>query len=106
MKDGHDKRTLELIAPAPQDALYVAQQRARLLMETFLPVSMVAKDWKVSARRIRALLLSGRLKGRQQANGYWEVAYPYSYTFGTHGPALRCTHKAITPSQKPELRVV
>ena len=30
-----------------QDAMFVAQQRARLMMETYLPVSMVAKDWKV-----------------------------------------------------------
>lgn len=41
---------------------------------TFMPVSMAAKDWKVTSRRIRHLLNGGRLEGRRQANGYWEVS--------------------------------
>lgn len=99
MKDEHDKQTLELL-PA-QDPLFVAQQRARLDMDSFLPVSMVAKDWSVSPRRVRALLLAGRLAGRQQENGYWEVRYPYTVTEGRRGPQMR-----RRAPKKPELRVV
>lgn len=43
---------------------------------SFVPVSMAAKDWNVSTRRICFLLAAGRLEGRKQANGYWEVIYP------------------------------
>ena len=59
----------------------------------FVPVAFVAKDWKVTPRRIRALLREGRLDGRIQTNGYWEVAFPYLYTFGTRGPSLKRTQK-------------
>lgn len=31
----------------------------------------------------------GRLAGRMLPNGYWEVFYPYRYTFGTRGPTLQ-----------------
>lgn len=55
----------------------------------FVPVSFVAKDWSVTPRRIRALLAEGRLKGRLLANGYWEVRFPYLFTFGTRGPDLK-----------------
>lgn len=55
----------------------------------FVPVSMAAKDWKVSPRRIRFLLSQGRMEGRRQANGYWEVAFPYRLSFGVSGPPLR-----------------
>ena len=65
----------------------------------FVPVSFVARDWKVTPRRIRTLLHEGRLQGRVMENGYWEVQYPYLYTFGTRGPALK-------RSQKPEARPV
>lgn len=54
-----------------------------------VPVSLAAKDWKVTPRRIRALLSEGRLVGRLQENGYWEVRFPYSFTFGTRGPSLK-----------------
>ena len=59
----------------------------------FVPVSFVAKDWSVTPRRIRALLSGGRLLGRLQDNGYWEVRYPYSFTFGTRGPGLKRQQK-------------
>lgn len=59
----------------------------------FVPVSFVAKDWKVTPRRIRALLSGGRLLGRLQENGYWEVRFPYSFTFGTRGPGLKRQQK-------------
>lgn len=59
----------------------------------FVPVSFVAKDWSVTPRRIRALLCEGRLLGRLQDNGYWEVRFPYSFTFGTRGPGLKRQQK-------------
>ena len=56
---------------------------------TFVPVSMAARDWKVTPRRIRFLLGSGRLEGLQGANGYWMVSYPYRFTFGARGAGLK-----------------
>lgn len=73
----------------------------------FVPVSFVAKDWGVIPRRIRALLVDGRLAGRKTANGYWEVQYPYQYTFGTRGPGLKRHQKPPKePTQKAVLRLV
>lgn len=54
-----------------------------------VPVSFVAKDWKVTPRRIRALLAAGRLEGCRQDNGYWEVYHPYRVVYGLRGPALK-----------------
>ena len=54
-----------------------------------VPVSSVARDWGVSARRVRVMLATGRLSGRQLENGYWEVFYPYRYVFGTRGPPIK-----------------
>jgi hypothetical protein len=59
----------------------------------YVPVSFAAKDWKVSARRIRALLAESRLEGIRRENGYWKVVYPYRYQFGTRGPALKRAKK-------------
>lgn len=59
----------------------------------FVPASFVAKDWKVTSRRICSLLVAGRLDGRKLDNGYWEVAYPYRFTFGKRGPALKRQQK-------------
>lgn len=59
----------------------------------FVPVSFVAKAWNVTPRRIRALLCAGRLEGRLQPNGYWEVVYPYKFTIGRRGPALKRSQK-------------
>jgi hypothetical protein len=56
---------------------------------TFLPVSLVAKDWKVTPRRVRTLLAAGRLAGRQGSNGVWEVCFPYIVSEGSRGPASR-----------------
>lgn len=52
-------------------------------------VSIVAREWGISSRRIRAMLVDGRLHGRQLENGYWEVFYPYFYAPGTRGPAIK-----------------
>ena len=55
----------------------------------FVPVSMAAKDWKVTPRRIRHLLTGGRLEGRHGVNGIWEVSYPYRFTLGSRGTCLK-----------------
>lgn len=80
------------IAIPDSDCAPVALHQGRIV--SFVPVSFVAKDWKVSSRRIRALLAALRLEGRRQENGYWEVAYPYRFTFGQRGPALKRQQKA------------
>jgi len=72
----------------------------------FVPVSFVAKDWNVTPRRIRALLAAGRLAGRLQENGYWEVRFPYSFTFGTRGPGLKRQQRPAAKPKNPELRAV
>ena len=75
----------------------------------FVPVSHVAKDWQVTPRRIRALLQEGRLLGRLQPNGYWEVRFPYSFTFGTRGPCLKRQQRpkrSKPETEKPVLKAV
>ena len=72
----------------------------------FVPVSFVAKDWNVTPRRIRALLVATRLEGRRQDNGYWEVAYPYRFIIGTRGPALKRSQAPKRGRPKAELRAV
>lgn len=72
----------------------------------YVPVSLAAKDWNVSARRVRALLAAGRLAGQLQPNGYWQVRFPYLFTFGTRGPALKRSQKPEKRPKKSELRVV
>jgi len=54
-----------------------------------VPVSIAAKDWKVTPRRIRHLLTGGRLEGQQGVNGVWMVSYPYCFTFGSRGACLK-----------------
>lgn len=89
-----------LCEPAPAGAKLVIG--AGLADGCFVPVSFVAKDWKVTPRRIRSLLACGRLLGRLQENGYWEVRFPYSFTFGTRGPSLRRQLRPKTRAQEPE----
>lgn len=79
-----------------EKAEHVAQRRAPAVSSferSYVPVSFVAKDWNVTPRRIRALLAAQRLQGRREANGYWEVAYPYQITIGTRGPDLKRQRK-------------
>lgn len=66
---------------------------------SFVPVHLAAKDWNVTPRRIRALLTARRLRGIRRDNGCWEVAYPYQFTFGRRGPALKRSQK---PESQPE----
>lgn len=91
MKDEFDKVTRDL--PLPKDSTTVYYRGLRHLV----PVSFVAKDWGVSARRIRALLSVGRLEGCRRENGYWEVFHPYTVTHGLRGPALRQQKKPVKP---------
>jgi hypothetical protein len=94
MKDQYDKHTADVLDFQQRtqiDKIYPQHKQ----FYTFVPVTTAAKDWKVSTRRIRALLTEGRLQGLRRANGYWEVAFPYNFTFGQRGPALK-------RSQKPE----
>lgn len=74
----------------------------RHISSYYVPVSFVAKDWGVTPRRIRHLLNDGRLEGRLQANGYWEVLYPYSYIFGTRGPSLKRQQRPKKPERSKE----
>lgn len=66
---------------------------------SFVPVSFVAKNWKVTPRRIRALLVAGRLEGRVQDNGYWEVLWPYRVTLGSRGPSPKREKKAVRKAE-------
>jgi hypothetical protein len=88
MKDQHNDSTLDLFQiHNPMINAITAQQQ-------FVLVSFVAKAWNVTPRRIRALLSAGRLAGRVQDNGYWEVLYPYAVKIGTRGPALQHQQKS------------
>lgn len=126
MKDEHDKRTIDFIEPVSHAKSFdklrgtydekslceplpkgakPALGGLRFCQSGYVPVSHAAKDWKVSARRIRALLSAGRLDGRLLDNGYWEVLYPYAFIFGTRGPSLKRQRKPDKP-KKTELRAV
>ena len=74
-------------------------------LRTVVPVSSVARDWGISARRVRKMLEEGRLLGRQQENGYWEVVYPYCYTFGTRGPQIKRQRELPESSHSKRKRV-
>lgn len=80
----------------------VRDEISRYCPADYLPVSFVAKDWKVSTRRIRTLLAAGRLAGRLQENGYWEVLYPYQFIFGKRGPSLKRQERPKKPERRAE----
>jgi len=105
MKDTRDNNTAEIlqiaggkaslpppavVRPAPkrttEQIVHVAIQREKQRMDSWLPVAFVAKHFSVSTRRVRTLLTAGRLQGRQLENGYWEVLYPWQFTYGRRGP--------------------
>jgi hypothetical protein len=71
-------------------------------MRSVVPVSAVARDWGISARRVRKMLEEGRLAGRQLENRYWEVFYPYRYVLGTRGPAIKRQRNLPPARKKPE----
>ena len=72
--------------------------------EKSVSVSSVAREWGISSRRVRVMLTQGRLRGRQGVNGYWEVGYPYCYTFGTRGPALKPQQRQAAKRRKNPAR--
>lgn len=80
-----------------KSALERRYERAKLV-----PVSLVAKEWGVTSRRIRVLLTEKRLDGWKSANGQWFVRRPYSFTDGARGPRL----KRDRMPEKPRLTVV
>jgi hypothetical protein len=80
----------------------VISEASSSVKDNYVPVSFVADDWNVTPRRIRSLLAAGRLNGRREANGYWEVAYPYCFIIGTRGPALKRQQKPKRGRPKTE----
>lgn len=72
-----------------EDSIHEVRKQFHFNTQSFLPVSLVAKDWQVSPRRVRTLLAAGRLAGRQGSNGVWEVCFPYIVSEGSRGPASR-----------------
>lgn len=99
MKDEHDKSTIDLEQVVPGEfknvhSLVLNPARVRELrrmqgLPTFVSALQAAAELRVSARRVRALLGSGRLQGRQHENGYWEVSWPFTITDGRRGPKMR-----------------
>lgn len=117
MKDENDKVTLELVPSVQGKYSRFSHQLARLppvgakSESPFLPlgfarsvvsVSIVAREWGISSRRVRMMLTQGRLNGRQLENGYWEVFYPYSYVFGTRGPAIK-RQRSVKPKNQERI---
>ena len=104
-----DLRPEQMMLDADSSALIEAKQRpdcakfgatSAFCGAYFVPVSFVARDWKVTPRRIRALLTAGRLAGRLMGNGYWEVRYPYLFALGTRGPGLKRHQRPPKPEQR------
>ena len=94
------------VKPAPEEAKVRPNSELGSTYSYYVPVSFVAKDWKVTSRRIRALLTEGRLMGRQQDNGYWEVRYPYLHTIGRAGPPLRRNQRPKKAEGNPVLKLI
>ena len=66
-----------------------------------VPVSLVARHWGISPRRVRQMLEQGRLEGQQRENGYWDVFYPYRYLLGTRGPQMLQYRQKAAPYSRP-----
>lgn len=77
------------------------EHNMKMGLDTWIPVSMAAKEFGVTPRRIRALLAECRLLGRQLENGYWEVGFPFRVAVARRGPQL-----LVRRPKKPELRLV
>jgi hypothetical protein len=119
MKDENDNATIGFISQdelarqrkhkrLPRQSIYKQPSGAKPANEgcelgfgpSVVPVASVARDWGISARRVRVMLAEGRLEGRQLENGYWEVFYPYRYMFGTRGPAIKRQRELPEPTRK------
>jgi len=57
-------------------------------LSQFLSISDVADFLEVSHRRVRALLVQGRISGFKGAGGIWYINAPLSIKPGTRGPDL------------------
>ena len=54
----------------------------------YATVPQVAKRLKISERRVRQLLSTGRMKGLQQGNGRWLIFVPLCIKSGKRGPDM------------------
>jgi len=55
---------------------------------TYVTVAQVAKRLKISDRRVRRLLSTGRMFGVKKANGRWIINLPLQVTAGKRGPDM------------------
>ena len=55
---------------------------------SYVTVAQVAKRLKISERRVRQLLIAGRMSGVKQDNGRWLVGWPLHITSGKRGPDM------------------
>lgn len=55
---------------------------------TYATVKQVAKRLKISERRVRQLLISGRMVGVKNENGRWLVKWPLNISSGSRGPDM------------------
>lgn len=53
-----------------------------------ISVAEAARRLAISERRVRGLLLQGRLKGKKNDVGHWQVEVPFTVQMGRRGPAL------------------
>lgn len=54
----------------------------------YVTVKQVAKRLNISTRRVRQLLMLGRMSGIKQENGRWMVYWPLQITPGKRGPDM------------------
>jgi hypothetical protein len=71
--------------PVKPEGIPPSCQSAVATERNLVPVAMAAHDWKVTPRRIRHLLSTGRLEGLQQANGYWMLSPTLTASLSEHG---------------------
>lgn len=50
-------------------------------------VEKAAEYFEISTRRVRQMLIDGKLKGTKHGQS-WRVDYPFQRTIGTRGPAI------------------
>lgn len=55
---------------------------------SLITVAEAARRLAISERRVRFLLLAGRLKGEKDKAGHWQVETPFTVQMGRRGPAL------------------
>ena len=99
IKGKHKRLPRQSCTTPPEGAKPVISGEPLGWSRSVVSVSIVARDWGISPRRVRVMLTEGRLNGRQLENGYWEVYYPYSYVFGTRGPAIK-RQRSIRPKNQ------